>query len=347
MKRQNLLKLIVVVTVVAIAIPLSCGCAPVPAPPTGPAAEPEVINLRFQTTCMPAQYTAYQRPWLDRIEAASNGRVKIEGFTSCELVPDDQLIPALKDGTVDISWTTGPCVAVPIDLAPLEGYIPFGWENAMEAKVLYEDEGLKGLFFEAWEEIDGIKMLGMQTGDPSQLLTSRPVETFEDLAGLKLVGFENVASILDDAGATSIMIPPEEFYLAGQTGVIDGIGGWCGAQEGHDNGWYEVFPYILEQPFGGGWIMWTIFCEDTWNSLPEDIQDLFILSMGDLANATMTFYYGGQESYLQYYTVTTFSDEDWMRLEDIAMKTWDEWAEISPRCNQVIQILKEHKESKR
>jgi len=276
MKHNNLLKLVgAIVLAVVTAIAFLPGCAAeAPAPAPAHAEEQSVFTLRVQHCFGVPEHEAYIRPMLTNIEEASKGRIKFEVYLVNDLVPYEQEVQACMAGTVDIVNGVGSHAAVPLDIAPLDASPPFGWNSAMELVTLWYKRGMKEIFTEAYEEMGSIKWIGIMPTDPTHVITNKPIQHFEDLKGLKLDAMANIASILDEtAGTTSVALPREELYLSGQTGVIDGIVD-MGATEAHASSFNEVFPYFLDNPVNGAWLVWWLINADTWNSLADDLQGL-------------------------------------------------------------------------
>lgn len=348
MKREQLLKLILgisLVAVLAIALPLAGGCAPEPAAPTEVAEEPPIYHWRMQTVYGAIWADILVAPWAEGIEEASGGRVEIDVYTSDELMPCEEMFRAVQTGTLDIIQSTGLDIGGEPDIVDFEGFVPLGWDSGIDFLVLWEYEGLGELYTAAWEELGGIHVIGAQPSDPTHIITTRPIEKYEDFQGLKIVANRNTAVIFEGAGVTSVNLPKEEFYLSGLTGIIDGLM-WCGATESYSSGWHEVFPYFVSQPVGGAWNMYLMANGELWDSLTSDIQAIVTQSNASLALAQVLYYAHGEEESRQYMKVTTLPDEDWAKVVEQAFNAWDVWGQKSPRCAEIFRILEEHKAGK-
>lgn len=349
MKRKELPRsifLVIALVVLAIAIPLSGGCTPAPAPGPAPGVTPAepIYHWRGQASQYVVQVEDYWQPWADELEAALGGRAELEIFSAGELMPDSQVFQAVQKGTLDFGLgLSSPIAGVPTETVKFGSYCPFGWENDLDLLVMWDYYGLDEPYTEAWEELGGIKFLNVWTGDPGHIITSKPVRSWEDLQGLKLVAYDNVAAILGEAGAVCVDIPVEEFFLAGTTGVIDGLAGWCGAYESYANGFYEVFPYFLTQPLGV-WHNFDIVNLETWNSLPSDVQDAILVSLHAHRMRTVQYYWYGELKSYQYHTLTTMPEEDWAKLVEIGERYWDEWAKDGPKAQQIVDIVRTYRQ---
>ena len=345
MKRKELPKPVIVLIVVALAlaIPIMSGCraaAPEVTPPE--AEEVPTYHWRMQAVWMPAQVNDILRPWCDQLEEELAGRadVTIETYCIGELVPPEEMLPALQAGTLELVMGSGTDLAAPGSLITVGEVVPFGWNSGLEAITLFKTRGLEDLMRAAYEDLGGIHYLGPAPVDPFHLISSRPIRNYEDLAGLKIDGFEHLVAPLIDAGAESVKIPPEEIYLAGQTGMIEAIA-WCGATEAYTNGWHEPFPYFLTQPLSGGAICNYLINKELWESLPADVQETINTSIEALQMRQLLYYYGSEPKYRDYFTLTTMPGEDWARVKANQEKYTDEWAAASPENKQYFEILTE------
>lgn len=349
--------------VVAMLIPLISGCTgpstpspeptptpspepgePTPEPTPEPAQELPTYNWRCQVAWAPAETQAIARPWLDMIEGASGDRITFELFSAGELMPQDQVIPAIQAGTLDFALMVGLDVAEPVDIAEIECFPPFLWNNGLEAHAMWDYWGLDAIWTEAYEELGGIKFIGMQMHDPIHLISTKPINTYEDLDGLKINAFKTVARPFTEAGATSVVLPVEEYYLGAQTGVVEGLI-WCGATEATNNGWNEVMPYFLTNPVNGNALCWVVMNKDLWDSLDQCDQNLITLGHRELQIRNLAYYYEHEPKRrtTEYWTeLTTLPDEDWQRLVDDQWAYYDEIATQSPRLGEAIRIFKEY-----
>lgn len=362
MRSKKLLKLIVgviLVAAMAISIPLVSGCAapaptptpeptPTPGPEVTPTPEPAAEQPAFKwrgTTILPSpQIDEYIRPLLNHITEASGGRIEFEIYSVGELIPLDQTIPALQTRTIEyVLLLSAPWMAAPIDMVNLSSAPPLCWNSQAELAVLMYRKGLGELFKESYEELENIHYLGMEMGDPIHLISSRPIWKYEDLKGLKINGAKDACRPYTDAGAVSTLLPTEEYYLAGQTGVLDGLI-WGGAKECFSNSWNEVYPYFLTQPTCGACLCHHVCNLDAWNELPRDIQSIIEFSMHELEMAILTIYYDDECVLRPNFNLTTMDDEGWAKIEASAATWLDEVATVNPRCAQAVQIIKEYNE---
>lgn len=355
MKKQQPLKLIIVASLAAVmasSLLLCASCVPGQAPAVAPSsgelpdeALPEVITLRAQGIYAPAQVRDLMLPWANYVKEASGGRVQIECYGGGEIVPEDQAIQACARGTLDFVVSIPMLWSAPVDTINLDGTSPMAWDTAQDLMVMWEYFGLEEEISSAYNEIEGIRYCSPMPTDPTHLISTRPIEKYEDLVGLKINTYETIARLLEDGGAKSVRLPMEEFYMSGQTGIVDALI-WCGAQEAYSNGWHEVYKNFLGNPIGGNALCSWLCNKNMWDSLPADIQAIFNAAWAAARDNSITYYHYGESYSRQFFNVTYFSDEDWAKIQDLQSKYWDEEAQKSERCARIVEIFMEYREFK-
>jgi TRAP-type C4-dicarboxylate transport system substrate-binding protein len=160
-------------------------------------------------------------PWAERVEKASDGRIKVEIFSAMALGgTPPQLIDQVRDGVVDIAWT-------------LPGYspgrfprtevfeLPFMMTNAEAASRAYWD-----LFDDEMKDADfkDFHILGAWVHGPGVIHAKGDgVRSLADMKGKKLRGPTRVINdLLKEAGATPVGMPVPAIPEALSKGVIDG-----------------------------------------------------------------------------------------------------------------------------
>jgi TRAP-type transport system periplasmic protein len=160
-------------------------------------------------------------PWTQRVEAASNGRIKFQIYPAMQLGgTPSQLFDQAKDGVADIVWT-------------LPGYTPgrFPKSEVFELPLLVQsgepasraawDYGQKHLV----DEFKGVKLLSIHTHDAGLLhMAKKPVRTLEDLRGEKLRAPNRVANkMLAALGASPVSVPFTALQEGLSKGILDGL----------------------------------------------------------------------------------------------------------------------------
>ncbi|WP_171208190.1 MULTISPECIES: TRAP transporter substrate-binding protein [unclassified Ruegeria] len=158
--------------------------------------------------------------WADKIEAESEGRIKIDRFPTMQLGgKPPELLDRVIDGVDDITWTV--VGYTPGRFPSTEVFeLPFMVEDARAASCAYWtifDESMKD------GEFSDVQILGTWVHGPGMFHTADPVETPADLEGMKIRGGSRLVNdLLSEAGATPVGMPVPAIAEALSKGVIDG-----------------------------------------------------------------------------------------------------------------------------
>lgn len=212
--------------------------------------------------------------WVERVEAASDGRISIEIFPAGQLLGVDEIFDGVRAGVADIGWSM-PGVTpgrFPV-MSVME--LPFVFERAEHAsQVLMElyDEGVMD------REFEGVRVLYLHTHHAGILNTKEPVTTKEDLAG-KRIRFPSPAirMMLERLGAEPVGVPAPQAYESLERGVLDGVAfpydAMQGLRLGEQVGYHVDFPmYVLT--------FFLVMNENVFNSMPEDLQQIILENSG-------------------------------------------------------------------
>lgn len=207
MKRRYLMKSVA-------AAALALGLMP------GIAAAQEVTLRLHQFLPPPAPVPAHiLKPWAERIEARTDGKVKIEHYDAMALGgrPPDLMDQAI-DGVADIIMTV--VGYTPGRFPKTEVFeLPFMMTNPVATSKAFQDlvetELQDG-------EYSNVKVLGAWVHGPGMIHSKSPITKLEDMEGKKLRGPTRVISdMLGELGATPVGMPLPAIPEAMSKGVID------------------------------------------------------------------------------------------------------------------------------
>ena len=253
--------------------------APAPEPSPEPSPAPEVIKLNCAFGSGPQAFNAQASKWyLEEVERRSGGRVEITQHWGGVLAKTMEMAEVVGSGAVDMgaaSWAAYFPQIFPIHTV-VDGPVPFtktpyalqlaGWELeevVPEVKAEIETAGLKRLTYQ-------------NGGICNIVMRNKPVRTLEDFEGLQIrtAGKYLLPPLVEAADAVPLFIPMPEVYDGLQKGMMDGATGLNGLFMGFK--FYEVCDYIIEIGMGGDAAEGIMINLDRWNSLPPDIQEIFM-----------------------------------------------------------------------
>lgn len=179
------------------------------------------VTLRVHQM-LPAQATIPAQaitPWAEKVMAESDGRITIEMYPAMQLGgTPPSLFDQAQDGVVDIIWT-------------VLGYTPgrFPKSEVFELPfMLTTGEATSVAFYNyvmenSPEEFARVKVLALHTHGPGLFHTKEPVNSLEDLRGMKIRGGSRIISdMLGTLGAEPVGMPVPQVTEALSRGVIDG-----------------------------------------------------------------------------------------------------------------------------
>jgi TRAP-type C4-dicarboxylate transport system substrate-binding protein len=158
-------------------------------------------------------------PWADKIEAESDGRIKIERYPAMQLGgKPPELIEQVVDGVVDIVWT-------------VSGYTPGRFPRAEVFELPFtmgDAETMSRAYWKLAEEtmMDAefapFKPLGLWVHGPGVIHSSEPISSLADLNGVKLRAPTRMTNkLFSNLGATPVGMPVPAIPEALSKGVVD------------------------------------------------------------------------------------------------------------------------------
>ena len=180
----------------------------------------EVTTLRLHQF-LPAQATIPAlaiAPWVERVEAASAGRLRFELYPAMQLggAPAD-LYDQARDGVVDLVWT-------------VLGYTPGRFPRAEVFELPWmvtRGEATSVAFHKfvaahAMDEFAGVRLLCAHAHGPGLFHSKDPITRLEDLKGMKVRGGSRIINdLLAQLGAEPVGLPVPQVPEALSTGVIN------------------------------------------------------------------------------------------------------------------------------
>lgn len=191
-------------------------CAAKPAPEG-------VFTLRYASPYPPQHpFSRADQAWIDHIQKASHGALRIDAFWSGMLTSPDQSVIELRHGVADIA------AIQPIyerggtqTLRTQTGFYA-GARNFDEQVAVYKC--LAQRFPEFGHELEGLTVLAVQGGNlPGIVTRDRPVRSLLDLKGLRLRAPNELMALLKTLGADPVNMPMSDVYASLARGVVDGV----------------------------------------------------------------------------------------------------------------------------
>ncbi|QFT62491.1 TRAP transporter substrate-binding protein [Roseivivax sp. THAF30] len=208
--------------------------------------------------------------WADSVEEDSGGRITVQRFPSMQLGgTPPELIDQVVDGVADVIWTVA-------------GYTPgrFPRAEVFELPFTMTDAGpVSRAYWRLAEEtmmdqdFADFKVLGLWVHGPGVIHSETPVETLDDLNGMKLRAPTRLTTrLFSELGATTVGMPVPAIPEALSKGVVNGavipweVTGALRVNELVDN----------HTTFGDETLYTTTFIfamnQDRYDALPDDLK---------------------------------------------------------------------------
>ena len=237
------------------------------------AAEEVTLQIGFENSISEPIGHALEK-WQQLVEEKGDGSLKIELFPDSQLGNKSELIDGMTLGEPYITLADGAFYAeygVP-DFGIVFG--PFLFDNWDQCWTLIESDWYADMCSQL--ESKGLKLVASnwKYGE-RHTLTTKPVNTVDDLAGLKIrVPGNQIQSIgFDVLGATSTGMALDEVYQALQTGTIDGAENPLATLYGRKL--HEVAKYLILDGHVLNFTTW-VMSADLFNSLTPEQQELLV-----------------------------------------------------------------------
>lgn len=239
-----------------------------PTPTTTPATG-KVWNLRYATDAPSGPMVDRQLAWADRVDKATNGRVKVRIYAGATLCQGKDTLAAVKGGVTDFGqaitgYWPGGYPLTEVILLPFAG--KSGEINSLTLWQLYQE------FPAIQAEYADVKLIGLMASESYPLATTKkPVRNLEDIKGLKIRAAGGPPTDLTKTlGAVPVTIAMPDTYLSLQKGVVDGL--WFSYSSINAFRFHEVTKYVTDVPTSPT-VQWLILNLNVWNSFPPDIQN--------------------------------------------------------------------------
>ena len=203
----------------------------------------------------------------EKVAKECPGELAIDYVGGPEVMPNREQVEALRNGLVDMVFTTvGYYVSIIPEADGLNLTALRPWEERAK--------GVNDFLNKIHQEKANAFYLGrLGSGNPFALYLIKPITKLSDLKGMKIRGSPTHIPFIKALGAQPVVIPPPDVYTALERGLVDGYMWPVGLIR--DWGWNEVTKYIVE-PFFYEAVNIVLINIEAWKKLPKNLQDLLI-----------------------------------------------------------------------
>ncbi len=309
-------------------------------------ADDDVLTLRFQHSYPPgtAFYEHTGQEFVERVEELSDGRIEFQVYEAGALASVGDMVSATDDGRIHVSISYGGFYVGDVPEADVETGLPLAWAEPWEVYDAYYNRGLKEVVAEAYESRFDVKYFPAPIGMQYAISTRDPVSSLDDLRGMNLRAPGIYGEFLEELGAASVTIPADEMYSALQQGTVDGA--IYDVASIIPTGAHEFLSSAILDPHVNAGAGHFLINGDIWESLPEDLQEVFREAAQYGGAASANSYRASAEisvGELRAAGVDTvsLSDEEREQALSLAMNLWEEVAERGDLNAKGVEIVKQ------
>ena len=219
----------------------------------------------------------YMQEWADQLREQTNGALDITVIAGGALASADTVVEAMETGACDFAMVYTTYYDAIFSLTNGVALPMLGIGSAQQAT-----EVLWDLYEQSPEmkaEFDHYIPVHVYSNGPSYFhFVKTPVDTFDGISGLKLrSGGGSMTDFITACGGAPMNITTSELYEALEKGLVDG--NVCNGSQMASWNLAEVERYFMDMPlFVGVWM--TLMNKDTYESLPEELQQAIMNSGG-------------------------------------------------------------------
>ncbi len=236
-------------------------------------AQEKTIVWNVPHTAAPSYYHILNlKLFADKVKELSKGRMELRVHPASSLYPQNEQIPAVVDGRVEIApMLSGYMLDMFLEMAVLD--LPFMTSSLDETRAAAEK--LKPFYIERLAQ-KNIQLLAIGTWPTQQLFsTKKPFAKVEDWKGTKIrVYGSETAELTKALGGAPVNIPFGEVYTALQRNVADGA--ITSATNAEPMKFFEVTKYINYWYVQGAGVEFLGVNKKALNALPQDLQKVVL-----------------------------------------------------------------------
>jgi TRAP-type mannitol/chloroaromatic compound transport system substrate-binding protein len=215
----------------------------------------------------------------------TDNRFKVQVFAPTEIVPGLSAADAVTNGSVEACHTASYYYWGKDPTFALATAVPFGLNYRMQNAWMYDAGGID-LMNAFYKRFNIYALPGGNTGAQMGGWYRRPIDTPEDIRGLKIRIGGLAGAVMARLGAVPQQIAGSDIYPSLERGTIDAAE-WVGPYDDEKLGFSKVARYYYYPGWWEGQAMLGFFFNlGKWNSLPKSYQSA-VNTAAALANTAM------------------------------------------------------------
>lgn len=207
----------------------------------------------------------------NRVKELTDGNFIIRPFAANEIVPFNQVLDAVQNGTIEIGHTASYYYFGKDPTFAFDTAVPFGMTSRQQTAWMVHGNGMK-LMREFFADYNVINFLGGNTGTQMGGWFRKEIKEPEDLKGLKFRVGGFAGRVLSKLGTVPQQIVSADIYPSLEKGTIDAAE-WVGPYDDEKLGFYKVAKvYHYPGWWEGGAQLSFYVGKKEWEKLPRQFQ---------------------------------------------------------------------------
>ncbi len=233
-----------------------------------------------------------------RVDDLTDGRFRIRPYPAGELVPSTEVLGAVQNGTIEMGHSAGYYYVGLHPALAFDTCVPFGLTARQQTAWLRHGGGLD-LMREIYADFGIINFPGGNTGAQMGGWFRRPINSLQDLRGLKMRIPGLGGEVMSELGVTVQLMAGGEIYQALERGAIDATE-WVGPYDDVKLGFHEIASHYY---YPGWWEpgpnVSLMVNRQAWDRLPTPYQVALEAATADVSMHTLAQYDARNQRALQ------------------------------------------------
>jgi TRAP-type C4-dicarboxylate transport system substrate-binding protein len=234
----------------------------------------EVVSLRvadhYAQSSLTRQYTIQH--FMDLVKERSGGRIEFQYFPSEQLGKARDMLSLTQQGAIDIGLVAPSYVPEKMPLSAV-AELPGTYSGSCEGGKAYTKIAKSGPLAERDFAENGIRPLIIFMLAPYQIVSRTPLESVDDLQGMKLrSGGTAQDQTIKALGAVPVRMSGVEVYESLSRGTLDGA--VFPLQAAIDFRLTEILKHTTRSANFGGFATTYSISQKSWDKIPDDLKEI-------------------------------------------------------------------------
>ena len=278
-------------------------------------------------------------PWIEAVEKATKGTVKIKLLPGGSITSSDESFSATVQGITDVyaGWATHYGGDFP------EGFLAYGQSMTSQSteeqwEILWGDKYRVGDIVQKAANKIGLQWAGHTNQGPNGSYGNFVLEKWEDYSGHKMHAGGPQATFLSAMGGIPVDMPPTEIYMAMKLGTVEGTFWDIGGTD--DMKFYEVVKYYFLPGWCGSQNQEIFVNLNKWKALEKWQQDAIMGTFKDVYFLTSKLHDDNVKDAIEIakkngVQILIMSEKEQNRLlERVKEKVWPATSSLSQECKE-------------